>query len=728
MSNSSKINDTIIKMVNDLKATGGGSSSGKIDDYKSPLKRSMSSISIESFEDQTPVKRFRNTNNLDVSYVGSPREMRRLRADLMEARNNIMCLENRIQHMHNLRKEMQTLFDNETDGLKKQHDYDRKTIEELEIQLQDIRKREAALKLELLEIKQDHEQLKVASAYQINALESEIGALKDESQASKFEDGIESSEMKRKIIELETILQAAQEDAEAQRNLVIELGKELSEKNSIARELELKEVALVKAKNQIRVLENAKEDYMEFQQQAKTQAHKLARYVQLEEENKQLKEDFSRLKGDLKNKLLLEEEVYDLRNRLSKHKELEKKTADLQVQCDRNQMQLAEWKALARGFCETTESDVMLPHLLRSAIERLQQQELTLTSEKVEFESQLKSAQHAAKVSKSELEKNQKLLRELKTTGDQKQNLIHRMQKKLLLVTRERNSYRLQLDSYERDLTMVADTSTMGNSNLIQSQKERIDNLEKVIDDYRDMVAKLENDLQEAQPQLHADVVPVRLEQTARLQSEVAHLQDVNQQLREQKDHLEIKLETLLEGQDSLHGGQVFHLANNPLAEHVNQRVQKLEMLQEENARLKNKLKKMEEGIETSKIGDLSICPKEVQALKEKNLNYEKQHQKLKDLFKSSMQDFRNVIYMLFGYKIDKSNSSSTYKLRSTYAEQQDDLLCFAVNQAGDLDLLATDFSSSLEPLIDLHLKHQNSIPVFLSAVTMDLFNQKTIT
>lgn len=90
--------------------------------------------------------------------------------------------------------------------------------------------------------------------------------------------------------------------------------------------------------------------------------------------------------------------------------------------------------------------------------------------------------------------------------GDQRQALLHRMQKKMLLVSRERDSYRLQLDSYERDLTMVANT-TLGaasGSNLMQSQKERIENLEKMVEGYRDMVARLENDLQEAQPQLHA--------------------------------------------------------------------------------------------------------------------------------------------------------------------------------------------------------------------------------
>lgn len=72
-----------------------------------------------------------------------------------------------------------------------------------------------------------------------------------------------------------------------------------------------------------------------------------------------------------------------------------------------------------------------------------------------------------------------------------------------MLVSRERDSYRLQLDSYEKDLTMCVNTSVNGGSNLIQSQKDRIDNLEKIVEGYRDMVSKLENDLQNLQPDLH---------------------------------------------------------------------------------------------------------------------------------------------------------------------------------------------------------------------------------
>lgn len=396
-------------------------------------------------------------------------------------------------------------------------------------------------------------------------------------------------------------------------------------------------------------------------------------------------------------------------------------------------MYLNEWKAVARGFCETTDSDAALPHLLRSAIERLQQQELSLTAEKVEYETSLNNAQHAAKVAKAELEKTQRLVSDLKSTGEQKQVLIHRMKKKLVLVSRERDSYRLQLDSYERDLTMVANNSGQGELSggmmMQQSQKERIDNLEKVVEGYRDLLAKLENDLQEAQPQLNTDLVPVKQDQLVRLQDDNSKLRDENQRLREQRDRLEIQLESLTEGQDTLHGGQVVHLAANPLAECIGQRQSQLEKVQEENLRLKNKLKKMEEGIETSKLGDVTICPQEVASLKEQIKEKEKQSQRMMDKFKSSLQELRNMIYMLFGYQIDRpSGSSSRYILRNMYADREDDVICFEVNQDGDLNLLQNEFSATLGQMIELHLIHQKSVPVFLSAITIDLFNQKTMT
>jgi mitotic spindle assembly checkpoint protein MAD1 len=141
---------------------------------------------------------------------------------------------------------------------------------------------------------------------------------------------------------------------------------------------------------------------------------------------------------------------------------------------------------------------------------------------------------------------------------------------------------------------------------------------------------------------------------------------------------------------------------------------------------LRRKIKSLEEGLESSKLSESSLCPQEVHSLKEQIKTHESQTQRLKDYFKSSLQEFRNVIYMLLGYKIDRT-STSLYKLTSVYAEHAEDQLCFQLNSEGTLNLLENEFSATLEQMVNLHLRHQKSIPVFLSAITMDLFNNSTM-
>ncbi|TFK10470.1 spermatogenesis-associated protein 13 [Platysternon megacephalum] len=47
-------------------------------------------------------------------------------------------------------------------------------------------------------------------------------------------------------------------------------------------------------------------------------------------------------------------------------------------------------------------------------------------------------------------------------------------------------------------------------------------------------------------------------------------------------------------------------------------------------------------------------------------------------------------------------------------------------SSGGKMQLLETEFSLSIRELIDLHLLHQDSIPAFLSAVTLELFSRQT--
>lgn len=715
-------NDTILRIVNNYKK---GSVRERIFDYNTPKKRSSSpTSSTSSSEINSAVKKFKADNQ--IVCAGSPREFRRLKCELIESRNYAKELENQLTHLRAIKREEQIDFERETKRWKAQAERDRKTIGELETKLDDFRRRELACKTELNEAKAQFARTKASMEMKLHTLDVQFTNLKEEVHDQSTDENTKIIQLERQNEELQIMYKAAKEDTEAHKKFVDELTLKLKAKTNCENELEIKTQALNKALQQIQKMEFNKESYLEYQQQAKNQQQKLTNYESLERENAQLREENSSLKQDVHHKLLLEEEVHDIKGRLQKYKELDKTLNTLMVTNAQNEMHLEEFRTLARSICETSNSDTTLPRLLRTAVERLQHQEITLTSDKIQLDSALSTAMHEAKVAKDELDKCRSHILTLDKDTKQAKAQMIRMQRKLQLVTGERDSYRKQLDSYEKDLTICINPASLANPGAaqIESQFERIKNLERTVDEYRDMVHKLESDLKSVEG-YSTDNIPIRAEKLARLQSEVAKLKADNDLLRQRKDKLEIQLEGFLVGEDVAYG-RIVHNSNNPLSNIIKQREQEKQRLEEDVISLKRKIKKMEDGLEASRLGDITIDHREVQNLKEKLAAAENNVVRLKEYFKKAVQDMRDVTYLLFGYKVDMNQSQ--YTITSMYAEKTEDVLSFHLSKEGAFNLMENEYSSSLEEMVDLHLRQQRSIPVFLSSLTLDLYNTQTMT
>lgn len=239
------VNETILNMVKNLNPT---TNVKKMSPFTfTPVKRSISSSNSaeSSFDEPSSKKCKRDSSKLDISYIGSPREMRRLRYDLVEARSIILNLESRISHMHGVRKQMQLMFDEENATLKRQHEHDKKSLIELENQLQTIRKREGDLKKQLadvglsyillsykillkyFQVNSKYDSLKLNARENENALEKSIHELREEAKQIESHENEVVPKLQRRIAELETMLEAAEEDAESQKKLAVQLGMSL---------------------------------------------------------------------------------------------------------------------------------------------------------------------------------------------------------------------------------------------------------------------------------------------------------------------------------------------------------------------------------------------------------------------------------------------------------------------------------------------------------------------
>ncbi|XP_075174220.1 mitotic spindle assembly checkpoint protein MAD1 isoform X1 [Anomaloglossus baeobatrachus] len=176
---------------------------------------------------------------------------------------------------------------------------------------------------------------------------------------------------------------------------------------------------------------------------------------------------------------------------------------------------------------------------------------------------------------------------------------------------------------------------------------------------------------------------------------------------------------------------KVIHFSLNPATKAKQQRKDDVQSLQDECNKLRDLVRILEGGStvpdKLEAAGSLQSPVQEVTELKKQVESAELKNQRLREVFQTKIHEFRTACYMLTGYRIDITTENQ-YRLTSMYAEHKEDNLLFkSMSQsAGKLQLLETSFSRNLGEYIDLHLHHQNSIPAFLSAVTLDLFSRQT--
>lgn len=188
------------------------------------LKRPNSSSSSISYEehDISPLKKIKREEH-DITFIGSPRDYRRMRSDLLNARSTILTLESHIHEMHNVRKEMEILFDKEKSTLKAQVKRDRKSIDDIESQLQSIRKRESKLKDDLSEIQNKHDQLKIEYDQRVEELERNCEDLSSKIKLDTDSEDSKVLNLQRKLDEVEKLYELALDESNAHKNLANDL-------------------------------------------------------------------------------------------------------------------------------------------------------------------------------------------------------------------------------------------------------------------------------------------------------------------------------------------------------------------------------------------------------------------------------------------------------------------------------------------------------------------------
>ena len=297
----------------------------------------------------------------------------------------------------------------------------------------------------------------------------------------------------------------------------------------------------------------------------------------------------------------------------------------------------------------------------------------------------------------------------MKQTQEEQVRLVKKLQRKLLLVTKERESYKEIIDSFEKEITVTED-------NFYQ---DKISALERNITEYKAIVEMLEEEKKVSSP---------AVDSVAR--SELLEWKNKVESLEDKNEKLEMELERrAMKGDYNPGDTKVIHFLNNPTSAAVDKRAKEMSELMNENTALKARIQLLEEG----QTKDLTLMvgakveegeAEKVRELKTELEKAEKREKRFMEAFTKTSHEFREVVYKLTGYRIDVK-SDNMYHLKPIYANNAEDKLVFRRDDDGEILMLESELSEEHPQLIRDNLERRDSIPMYLAELIRQLFFNK---
>lgn len=469
----------VIQMINDLKSAStnfrrNSGASVRLSGTGIPL-----TLLSEESECETPPKRkrldelggFSMSRNSDggsftTSRTGgetgpaSPWEWRRLKGEVVSLRTRLSHQEANVQQLHKIRRQMEEVFDKEKTILENQAELDKQTIKQLEARVDATRKASQEAQEARSKAEQDISRLR-------SKLEAKIVSLMNEN--AQLLEAQRAAVSSTKSEEMSKMPQLRVEDTERIEKLQVAEARiaELEEKLRCSRESQRDaELQGVELQNMRIKIENLEAERCLWEE-GKLLSARAARASDLERELNHARDTIATMRESIKGKLLLEEEMCNMRQRIQHMDKLEEQVAALESERAEILRNLGKFESLGFG------GDA---NALRRELHRLQQSEAVLTAEEGQLRSQIDSAQREIANITKKYEEAKKIATDITPSNERLAKLVSRLQKKMILVTRERDSYRQQLDLYEKEMT------SNENSSLVN---DRIPALERALEGYR---------------------------------------------------------------------------------------------------------------------------------------------------------------------------------------------------------------------------------------------------
>ncbi|CAG1967162.1 unnamed protein product [Fusarium graminearum] len=553
----------------------------------------------------------------------------------------------------------------------------------------------------------------------------DLSAAKDE--AARIADR-KATDMEMQIAAAQKTVKELEQENEQRENALQQTQSQLAERDGQIANLEADVLRLKAQSGDAETMEIIRQELTEQVQHIRN----------LESTNRDQLSELKHLRSLSKAVEVVEEEKRTLQRRLESAEVIEAELAEARIQRQRLEDERLAWSAYLKNAAETDESQFDSPEAVARA---LVEERLTNASfvEKVgQLQAEMTSAQNTIQSLndekaqlKSEVEKSKSAA---SATNTDKARM--RLDRQRIMAVKEVEYLRAQLKTFDTE------DETLQPGQFDQARVQRVQELEDLVDQYKKEVQTLHAELSSPEP-LTGAPQPVTGSKRSRVEDDSTQEQlgqltrkkrKLEEELTKSQNKISLLEKDLSTSREQLKAAKqstqtrVLSLKSNPTSDFEAIKRSTLKALKKENEELLATLrgKSSSPMIPTSV---LAAMEREITAAKAETASAEKRTRRLKEVWGSKSQEFKEAIFSTLGWTVTFIPNGKM-RVESTFYPSQTDEHENSIVFDGERGTMKvgggprSDFARRISDQIGFWVREKGCIPGFLAALTLEFYEE----
>ncbi|KAL3427526.1 spindle assembly checkpoint component mad1 [Phlyctema vagabunda] len=598
--------------------------------------------------------------------------------------------------------------------------------------LKAIRQYESLLK-EMTEIRDAARNEKAALERRVRDVEESKRVLQEEVDDTRTEQEESVRNVERRAAELEsrnqTLQQTVEElhqDSERREASLLETQQSLAEKETTVGSLEAEVLRLKAQTGDADTLGIIKRELSE----------QVAHIRTLEATNREQAAELKHFRRLHKSIEVVEEEKRSLQRQVDSIEGLQNELGEARIQRQRLEDERLAWTAYLQSQAGADgEPEFDSPEAIARALVEERLHTATLVERLGGVEAAISEKENAIQAYEAEKATLLAQIEQAKTTGgggDSKSRL--RMERQRSLAIKEVEYLRAQLKAFDSEET------TFQSENTDAQKLQRIQELEDMVDKYRQEVQTLEGDLAKTESTPALDTVGNKRPRASSEDNEqLGQLTRKNRKLQEEISTLQTSIKVLkkelsvtkerLEVATTQSKTRILSLRSNPTSDAEAIKLSTLTALRKENADLMSQLQNGHP--QSVPVSALQASQRDVQDAYQELSSEKKRNDRLKKVWASKTMEFREAVSSILGWDV-MFLPNGKMKVTSFFYHSQDD----AENsiefdgERGTMKISGgpqSAFAKKIHDQVKFWVKERSSIPCLLAALTLEFFEESRI-